>query len=125
MIFISFLVHQLVGDVTSEWPLELVVKLSTHQSKEHTQVCTFAITKTFRTYIQTHLVAMRVGVEWWRVSTFIIILVSFKVGHGDLHWSNWVSSVRHNPLCFFKLLYLFLLFTYLLFKVLFLSFNRY
>ncbi len=75
MVVVFSLVEQCDGDITSEWPLEMVVKLSTHQVDIARHMSTFTTPKSISIHPQAHLVPLRVGVESITVPCVIVPFV--------------------------------------------------
>ena len=57
-------VQQRNSNMTSKWPFEVVVKLSSHQVGKYRDMCGLAITAAISIHTETHLIALWVGVEW-------------------------------------------------------------
>ena len=52
-------------DMTLERPFEVIIKLSSHQGGKHRDMCALTITTAISIHLETHLVPLWVGVEWW------------------------------------------------------------
>ncbi len=87
MVLVFSLVEQCDGDSTSEWPLEMVVKLSMHQIDKARYMSTFTIPISISILPQAHLVPLRVGVESITEPLIIVPFVLLIVRHNNLNRS--------------------------------------
>ena len=92
MIPIFLLVQKLKCDFTSKWPLELVIKFTSHQTYKHREVHTFTRTIIIGINSQAYLIAIGMGVEMRRVPNIILFLVFSKVSHGKLSSRRFVDA---------------------------------
>ena len=78
------LVHQLEFDCAAEWPLESVVKFTSHHVEGHSKMSAGVGFEPVGVNTQTHLVATDTSVEWQTVPLAIRSSMPPEVSKGDL-----------------------------------------